>query len=143
MTIDLSAYQGLIFDMDGTLIDTMPANLPAREKTANQYDFPFDTDSIYSLSDQPSAKMAMEMIERYQLDLDPYEIAKTKMNYYLNLQEHGDMIECTYQILLENRDKKRTAIRTGSQRASALQLLESKGVVSLFDTIVTSSDVTN
>ena len=143
MTIDLSAYHGLIFDMDGTLIDTMPANLSAWEKTANQYDFPFDADWTYSLSGQPSAKMAMEMVERYQLDLDPYEIAKTKMNYYLNLQEHGDMIECTYQILLENRDKKRIAIGTGSQRASALQLLESKGVVSLFDTIVTSTDVTN
>lgn len=55
------------------------------------------------------------MIERYQLDLDPYEIAKTKMNYYLNLEEHGNMIECTYRILLENRDNMRTAIGTGSQ----------------------------
>ena len=59
--------------------------------------------------------MAMAMIERYQLDLDPYEIAKTKMNYYLNLEEHGNMIECTYRILLENRDNMRTAIGTGSQ----------------------------
>ncbi len=29
MKIDLTAYDGLIFDMDGTLIDTMPAHVKA------------------------------------------------------------------------------------------------------------------
>ncbi|WP_375748415.1 HAD family hydrolase [Vibrio sp. HN007] len=143
MAIDLSKYKCFIFDMDGTLIDTMPANLAAWEKTANQFDFPFDADWTYQLSGQPSAKMAMQMIERYQLELDPYDIAREKMAHYLGLESHGDLIESTYSLLVQYQGQKAMAIGTGSQRKSAMLLLESKGVVDLFDAIVTSTDVEN
>lgn len=143
MTIDLSIYKCLIFDMDGTLIDTMPANLSAWEKTADQFGFPFDAEWTYQLSGQPSAKMAMKMIERYQLDLDSNEIAKQKMAHYLALESHGDLIESTYSLLVKYQGQKKMAIGTGSQRKSAMKLLESKGVAHLFDAIVTSTDVEN
>ncbi|WED24787.1 beta-phosphoglucomutase family hydrolase [Vibrio sp. JC009] len=143
MDMDLEAYNCLIFDMDGTLIDTMPANLSAWEKTAGEYGFPFDAQWTYQLSGQPSVKMAAQMIERYKLDLDPADIAKTKMGHYLGLDSHGDMIECTYQLLLKYKGEKKTAIGTGSQRKSAMLLLESKGVASMFDAIITSTDVEN
>lgn len=143
MTIDLSAYDCFIFDMDGTLIDTMPANLAAWEKTANQFGFPFDSDWTYQLSGQPSARMAMQMIERYKLNHDPYDIAKVKMSHYLGLESHGDLIESTYSLLRQYHGDKKMAIGTGSQRKSAMLLLEGKGVAHLFDTIITSTDVSN
>ena len=40
--IDLSAYQGIIFDMDGTLIDSMGSHLQAWQKLAK----PMATHSI-------------------------------------------------------------------------------------------------
>lgn len=49
MTIDLSKYQGVIFDMDGTLIDTMPAHLKAWQLTAEEFQFPYDKEWIHSM----------------------------------------------------------------------------------------------
>lgn len=40
--VNLSFYDGFIFDMDGTLLDTMPAHLAAWKVTAEHFDFPFD-----------------------------------------------------------------------------------------------------
>ncbi|GFK32009.1 Fructose-1-phosphate phosphatase YqaB [Vibrio cholerae] len=40
--VNFSLYEGFIFDMDGTLLDTMPAHLAAWEATAKHFDFPFD-----------------------------------------------------------------------------------------------------
>ena len=42
--IDLSAYQGIIFDMDGTLIDSMGSHLQAWQKACEAYGYPFDYD---------------------------------------------------------------------------------------------------
>lgn len=48
-TIDFRPYAGFIFDMDGTLIDTMPAHLAAWQATADRFDFPFCQDWFHSL----------------------------------------------------------------------------------------------
>ena len=39
MNIDLTAYDELIFDLDGTLIDTMPAHVQAWQQTAQEFGF--------------------------------------------------------------------------------------------------------
>lgn len=49
MAYDLDQYQGLIFDMDGTLIDSMPAHLDAWEKAAKDFSVPFDREWLGSM----------------------------------------------------------------------------------------------
>lgn len=141
--MDLAKYQGLIFDLDGTLVDTMPANLEAWRRTADHYGFPFDADWIYQLSGQPSVKMASAIIERYGLPLYSEAIAKTKLKTYLDLDDHGEVILCTYELLVKYRDTKKIAIGTGCQRTNALSILGSKNLLPLLDAVVTSSEVTN
>ncbi|GAB3526015.1 beta-phosphoglucomutase family hydrolase [Photobacterium alginatilyticum] len=141
--MDLAKYQGLIFDLDGTLVDTMPANLEAWRRTSEHYCFPFDAGWLYQLSGQPSVKMASAMIERYGLSHRPEDIASTKLETYLALDDHGEVIPCTYDLLVKYRDTKKTAIGTGGQRTNAISILESKDLLPLIDVVVTSSDVTN
>ncbi len=54
MKIDLTAYEGLIFDMDGTLIDTMPAHVKAWQQTAEEFGFHFEASWLHSLGGMPS-----------------------------------------------------------------------------------------
>ncbi len=56
-TIDLSPYKGLIFDMDGTLIDTMPAHLAAWQATADRFEFPFNQEWLHSLGACQASKL--------------------------------------------------------------------------------------
>lgn len=59
--VNFSLYEGFIFDMDGTLLDTMPAHLTAWEATAKHFDFPFDVQWLYGLGGMPSAKITMHI----------------------------------------------------------------------------------
>ncbi|MEZ8104702.1 beta-phosphoglucomutase family hydrolase [Vibrio sp. 03-59-1] len=143
MSIDLSSYQGLIFDMDGTLIDTMPAHLDAWEKTANQFEFPFDMDWLHSLGGMPSFKIIGQVNQKYGLNLDAKQVSKFKMQSFAALEHHGEVIECTYQILLDNLGKKKLAVGTGSQRESATRLLKKAQLLDRLDAMVSATDVDN
>ena len=54
--MDLSAYKGIIFDMDGTLIDSMPAHLYAWKAACEEFGIPFDYDWFYSLGGMPTTR---------------------------------------------------------------------------------------
>ncbi|HBV76957.1 MULTISPECIES: beta-phosphoglucomutase family hydrolase [Vibrio] len=143
MAVDVSSYKGLIFDMDGTLIDTMPSHLHAWQQTAEQYNFPFDQEWIYSLGGMPSRKVAMQLNERYHIDIDPQKVADTKTRLFRNLIEEGCVITCTFQVLKQFYGKKKLAIGTGSNQENAIKLLEYNGILPMLDAVVTAADVEN
>ncbi|OEF09838.1 beta-phosphoglucomutase family hydrolase [Vibrio genomosp. F10] len=143
MYIDLEKYQGLIFDMDGTLIDTMPAHLDAWEKTSIHFDFPFTREWLNSLGGMPSYKIVAEINRKHGLNLDALEIAAYKMDAFANIPEQGDVISCTVEVLLRYHGKKKLAVGTGSQRKSALRLLDKAGLLPKLDCVVSATDVVN
>ncbi|USD67006.1 beta-phosphoglucomutase family hydrolase [Vibrio sp. SCSIO 43136] len=143
MSVDYSKYQGLIFDMDGTLIDTMPAHLDAWEETAKAFDIPYDRAWINSMGGMPSAKITVEVNRRFGLDLDPQTVAKHKMANFLKIEHHGDLIPITNQVFDRYRQQKKVAVGTGSLRENAQMLLTKTGLIDKLDALVTASDVEN
>ncbi len=141
MAVDVSDYKGLIFDMDGTLIDTMPSHLKAWQQTAQQYDFPFDAEWIYSMGGMPTYKVAQQLGERYGLTLDPQQVASTKYHHFVDLIFDGKIIDCTYQLLAQFQGEKKMAIGTGSNHENAMKLLEHNKLLPMLDAVVTSQDV--
>ncbi|UYI50117.1 beta-phosphoglucomutase family hydrolase [Vibrio natriegens] len=142
-TIDFRPYQGFIFDMDGTLIDTMPAHLAAWQATADRFDFPFCQDWLHSLGGMPSFKIVSELNNKHGLALDPKQVSKFKMETFAAMELHGEIIPCTNVVLEEYRGFKKIAVGTGSQRESAMRLLSHAGLLDKLDTVVTASDVEN
>ncbi|NOH31843.1 beta-phosphoglucomutase family hydrolase [Vibrio chagasii] len=143
MKIDLTAYEGLIFDMDGTLIDTMPAHVQAWQQTAQEFGFHFEASWLHSLGGMPSYKIAGEVNRKYGLTLDPQAVSKFKMASFAAIEDKGDVIACTHSLLLEHLGNKKIAVGTGSQRKSAEQLLEKTNILSKLDILVTATDVKN
>ena len=45
----INQYDGLIFDMDGTVIDTMPSHAKAWEMVGQHYGYPFDGNLLYEM----------------------------------------------------------------------------------------------
>lgn len=142
-TIDFRPYEGFIFDMDGTLIDTMPAHLAAWQATADRFDFPFCQDWLHSLGGMPSFKIVSELNNKHGLALDPKQVSKFKMETFTAMELHGEIIPCTNVVLEEYRGFKKIAVGTGSQRESAMRLLSHAGLLDKLDTVVTASDVEN
>jgi beta-phosphoglucomutase family hydrolase len=143
MYIDFGKYQGLIFDMDGTLIDTMPAHLDAWEKTAQHFSFPFTRKWLNGLGGMPSFKIVAEINREFGLNLDAKEVATFKMETFASIEEQGDTIDCTIEVFEQYHGHKKIAVGTGSQRQSALRLLEKANLYSRLDALVTATDVTN
>ncbi|MGP8305671.1 beta-phosphoglucomutase family hydrolase [Vibrio sp. YIC-376] len=142
-TIDFRPYEGFIFDMDGTLLDTMPAHLAAWQATADRFDFPFCQDWFHSLGGMPSFKIVIELNNLHGLSLDPKMVAKYKMDTFAAMELHGDIIACTNLVLDEYLGVKKIAVGTGSQRESAMRLLSHSGILDKLDVVVTASDVDN
>ncbi|MGY0615394.1 beta-phosphoglucomutase family hydrolase [Vibrio sp. FJH11] len=142
-TIDFRPYEGFIFDMDGTLLDTMPAHLAAWQATADRFEFPFCQDWLHSLGGMPSFKIVMELNNLHGLSLDPESVAKFKMDTFSAMELHGDIIACTNIVLDEYLGVKKIAVGTGSQRESAMRLLSHSGILDKLDVVVTASDVDN
>ncbi|KXI22036.1 HAD family hydrolase [Photobacterium sanguinicancri] len=141
--MDLSKYQALIFDMDGTLIDSMPAHVGSWEKTCEDFDIPFDADWLHSLGGMPTIKTAQAIIDKFGLDQQPQLLAETKFQHYEALSHKGDIIPVTVDLLKMHRKEKKVAVGTGCMRRHANELLNVTGLMPLLDAVVTASDVTN
>ncbi|NLS14568.1 beta-phosphoglucomutase family hydrolase [Vibrio sp. SM6] len=142
VALDFSRYQGLIFDMDGTLIDTMPAHLEAWSRTMEVFDIPCDKAWIHARGGMPSSKIVVEMNKHFSLDLDPQQVAQHKMATFSAMEDHGDCIRVTCELVRKYVGEKKLAVGTGSLRESAMKLLEKSQLLSFFDAVVTASDVT-
>ena len=79
----LSGFQGLVFDLDGTLVDSMPLHLAAWEHTAREFGFRFDADWFYELGGMPSRKIALLVAEVQQIALDPLVVTRCKTEHYV------------------------------------------------------------
>lgn len=139
--MDLSAYKGLIFDMDGTLIDSMPAHIQAWRQTCEMYEIPFDEEWIYSLGGMPSIKTAQQINHRYRQNFDTQRLANTKYHFFDQIEFKGDVIRSTYDLLQEHRESKKVAVGTGSASLNAVPLLESTGILPMLDALVTADNV--
>ncbi|WP_027252127.1 HAD family hydrolase [Photobacterium halotolerans] len=143
MDMDLSRYQGLIFDMDGTLIDSMPAHITARRYACEQFNIPFDSQWLMSLGGSPTIKTAQMMNEKYQTDHDIREVADTKWRFFEALEHKGEAIPATVNLLLQYKGQKKVAVGTGCRKVNAENLLTITDLLPLLDALVTADDVRN
>ncbi|SHO57346.1 beta-phosphoglucomutase family hydrolase [Vibrio quintilis] len=141
--IQLEQYEGLIFDMDGTLIDTMPCHVASWKDTSVFFDFPFLPEWLHSMGGMPSIKVVSEINRRFGLSLDPAVVSSYKQNVFRELGCPGERIPSTCGILEQYLGKKKIALGTGSPRTNAMLLLENAGLLNKFDAIVTACDVDN
>lgn len=137
----LEQYQGLIFDMDGTLLDTMPAHLAAWKMTADEFGFEFDEAWFHSLGGMPSPKITLEVNKAQGLALEPSAVSNFKMKAFVAIEDKGQPIKVTLDVVNAFHGKRPMAIGTGSQRVNADALIEAAGLRSLFESVVTANDV--
>lgn len=134
--------QGLIFDCDGTLADTMPLHWRAWQSVTRRYGLDFPEERFYALGGVPSRDIFKMLAEEQGRVLDPLAAAKEKEAEYIPFVSHVQPIEAVVQIARDNYGKLPMAVASGGLQAHITEVLHHLGILYLFNAIVTSENVT-
>jgi beta-phosphoglucomutase family hydrolase len=134
--------KGLIFDWDGTLIDTMPVHYLAWKDTVEENGAQFPEGYFYELAGVKSEQIVVLLNDKYGYQLDPVSIATAKealfMEKYL---PQAAMIEPVLALARQYKGKLPMAVATGGTPPVITTALEYSGLTGFFDAVVTSADV--
>ncbi|OOF36839.1 beta-phosphoglucomutase family hydrolase [Rodentibacter heidelbergensis] len=135
-------YEGLIFDMDGTLIDTMPVHARAWSMVGEQFGYEFDSQIMYQLGGATVSTIASAIMEKAGMPphrLDEVIAAKRKLSYQLIPTE--STLLPTFEIVRHYHQKKSIALGSGSHRQLINMLMDKLAIAPYFDAIVSADDV--
>jgi len=145
MLLDLPSgdFDGYIFDLDGTLVDTMPLHYRAWAEAMRAHGLKetLDEDLFYSLGGVPTQRVAEVFGEHYGIALDPDRVMHEKELLYLKLVHLARPIAPVVDFLRRVALTHPCAIATGGTPEIALPALDAVGLRSLFKVIVTPRDI--
>ncbi len=145
MTLDIPTgpFDGYIFDLDGTLLDTMPLHFEAWEKALQAVGLarPLEEDYFYSLGGTPTRRVAELFAARYGLKLDPDAVFHHKEALFTARQAEVRLIEPVVAFARRMAPVHPLAVASGGPRNVVRHSLETSGLAPLFRAVVTADDV--
>jgi len=135
--------KGLIFDLDGTLADTMPIHYVAWKNAAAKYDIDFTVELFGRLAGIPLYPTVEKLNEMFGKSIDPKEMGDLKEDEYERNMHLTPEIKIVTDLVRKYHGKIPMAIGTGGARRLALKTLDIIGLNGFIDVLVCSEDVTN
>jgi beta-phosphoglucomutase family hydrolase len=142
LTINPKA-KGLIFDLDGTLADTMPIHYIAWKNAAAKYGIDFTTDLFSQLAGIPLYPTVEKLNQIFGKNIDPKEMGDLKEEEFENNMHLTPEIKVVTDLVREFHGKIPMAVGTGGSRRLSLKSLDIIGLSGYFDILITSEDVSN
>ncbi len=135
--------RGLIFDLDGTLADSMPLHFKAWVMTARENGFDYTIGQFLQSAGMPTYKIVQQMNREMGLNLDPEKFSLRKEELFLENIHHVKLIEPVAAIVKVYYKKLPMSIGTGGKKFIARKTLEILGFSEYFEIIVSAEDVIN
>jgi HAD superfamily hydrolase (TIGR01509 family) len=136
--------QGFIFDLDGTLADTMPAHFGVWQGVAQRHGLTFPEELFYRLGGVPTVKIAALLIQQAGLTLDPLAVALEKEQTYVDRLSRGQLtvrpIEAVIALARGHRADGPLAVASGSTRRLVDHTLTALGITDWFGAVVAAED---
>lgn len=133
--------QGIIFDCDGTLANTMPLHWRAWQIITRKHRLYFPEERFYYLGGVPARDIVQMLCEEQGRLLDCLAVAKEKEGCYLETLQEIEPIEQVVAIAREHLGKVPMAVASGGTREIIGMVLRHLGLQDLFQSVVTSEDV--
>ncbi len=145
MKLDIppGAFAGYIFDLDGTLVDTMPLHFRAWDAAMRRAGLkaPLDEELFYSLGGVPTRRVAELIAQHYQLTVDTEAIFHHKEALFTELQADAQLIGPVVDFARRVAQTHPVAIASGGPRFIVQRSLELAGLAPLFKVVISADDV--
>jgi beta-phosphoglucomutase family hydrolase len=135
--------KGLIFDIDGTICDTMPVHYIAWRDTAAEQGIDFTTDLFLEVTGIPALQTSQYLKAKFDADFDEVEFTRLKEERFEQNMHKAKPILPVVKIIRENKGKLPMVCGTGGSQHLAWKTLEIAGVKDCFDHVVAAEDVIN
>jgi len=135
-----SNIKGLIFDCDGTLVDTMPLHMNAWKKAFEMHGRVFPYDFIDSLKGTPLPEIIQMYNKEFNDNIDFEKVAKDKSALTHETIKKTKPIQPVVDVALKNKNLMPMSVASGGSEYNVLTSLSAVGIVDLFFPILTSKD---
>lgn len=145
----LENYKGLVFDCDGTLVNSMEYFFKGWEMLCKKHELVFSKDRFYSLAGTPVRKIVEIILEDNNKTIQDSWIdsfLSEKRKFHKSRRENGDFpteITCVTKIVKDLHGKIPMAVASSGAKVFVHEDLQQHDLIKYFDAIVTVEDVEN
>ena len=138
-------YEAVIFDCDGTLVDSMPAHFDAWCEALASYGAGgiFKEDVFFAMGGRPTKDIVVDLNNEYGLKLDPSDVALAKREAFLEKLGKVEFIDEVADFARSLRGTMPLAVASGGSRYVVEKTLKLLDCSDWFDEVVTADDVEN
>ena len=137
-----SGFKAIIFDLDGTLADTMPVHYKACQLVCNENGFDFPEYYFYQEAGKPTLEVFKNLIIKLGIKgVNSNKLGQEKENKFIELIPMVKPLNFVAKIAEFYKGKVPMAIGSGGQRNTVELTLQAIGFADFFDSIVTCDDV--
>lgn len=137
------AARGLIFDLDGTLANSIPIHNYCWDETCKTFNYTFDADFFEKMTGMPTRAFAEYIKKDSGCNLSVDELIRSKQQLFYNLAHRITPYEKMTAFVIANYGKIPMSIGTGGGRRSASLILKTIGLEKYFPVVVSADDVEN
>ena len=120
--------KALIFDLDGTLGDTMPVHYLAYKNVLKNYDIDFTPELFYSLAGIPAVETVQKLNEMFGTKLDPQDTGHRKEDEYEKMMHKMTPVEPVVRLVKQYYGKLPMSVGTGGYKRLAWKGLDILGL---------------
>lgn len=135
--------KAFIFDLDGTLADTMPLHYDAWVKTAKIMNLEFSLDFLKGCAGMPSSKIIELLNKKNNRSIDPEEFSNLKEEFFTKDMHKIKEISAVTNLVYKYHGKIPMAVGTGGKRNIASETLQILGLDKYIQILVSADDVEN
>ena len=136
-------FKAYLFDLDGTLADSMPLHLRSWQQATREAGADFPLDLFWAWGGIPLTRTVEMLNERFGWKLDPAAVVHRKEELYLSMLDEVKSIPAVLAHVEAGWGKLPMAIVSGSPRLTVERTLETLGLTRYFDTVVAMEDYTH
>jgi beta-phosphoglucomutase family hydrolase len=135
--------KALIFDIDGTLADSMPIHYIAWKNTTERYGISFSEQQFYNWAGVPAPTIVQWLLKKEIIDAEVVHIAEEKENHYQELIHLIKPLQPVINIAHKYYGVLPLSAGTGSPSIIARKTLEALKIAHCFQAVVSYEDVVN